>query len=159
MRLIFNLIYTLLVIPTALGFVGQSCKTDDGYGVCMSMKDCMPTNWCNDEKCKAEENSVTPINQCSDGVNVCCVKTVKKFNGAIFPTPGRCLNKINCNANENILIKTKICPGKKAVMCLSKEVLKTIDLRRIISFKKFSKKSLNTGVNINNNNNAKRIYI
>jgi len=143
MRLNFKFIYTLLVIPAALGFIGESCKTDNGvFGVCMSEMDCTPVTCDNKKKCINDNYSVTPYGKCPDGDSVCCVKIVKEFHEETLSIPGRCLNKMDCDSVYNMKFKTKECPGKNAVLCISNDIIKYVDKKNLILVKKPPKKGL-----------------
>jgi len=134
MYLNFNFIYALLAIPAALAVDGQSCKTDyegfGGYGICTPTMSCMPVKCAGRKRCINENYSVIPFDPCpDDSDSVCCIKIVKKLNGETLPTPGRCLNKANCDSKKNKIVETKECPGKDAVLCIPENPNDTNDTK------------------------------
>jgi len=122
MRLNFNFIYALLVIPAVLAYDGQSCETDiegfGGYGICTSFMYCMPDRCGGGRKrCINNNYSIFSRGSCPDG-GVCCIKNIKVYNNQVLPIPGRCLNKANCDSNKFKLVKTWECPGEDVVLCI-----------------------------------------
>jgi len=124
MRLNLSFIFTLLALPAAFAIIGQSCETDTenfgGYGICTSKISCMPTRCGGRKRCINENFNVSARGPCPDG-GVCCIRTVKKYNGKVLQTPGRCLNKVNCNSLKYTVIpNAPQCPGENVVLCIPK---------------------------------------